>query len=122
MSVYGFPVALVVNVGGIRDTVSISGSGRSPGGGHGNPLQYSCWRIPRMEEFGGLLSMGSQSQTRLKRLSVHAHNVSIRTGTQQSLLVGWMDEWEEGRLEGGGEGWMKSGWVDGQRGERWTGG
>ena len=20
--------------------------GRSPGGGHGNPLQYSCWRIP----------------------------------------------------------------------------
>ena len=24
------------------DTVSISGLGRSPGGGHGNPLQYSC--------------------------------------------------------------------------------
>ena len=20
--------------------------GRSPGGGHGNPLQYSCWRTP----------------------------------------------------------------------------
>ena len=28
--------------GGIRDTGSISGSGRSAGGGHGNPLQYSC--------------------------------------------------------------------------------
>ena len=25
-----------------RDTGSIPGSGRSPGGGHGNPLQYSC--------------------------------------------------------------------------------
>ena len=25
-----------------RDTSSIPGSGRSPGGGHGNPLQYSC--------------------------------------------------------------------------------
>ena len=26
----------------VRDTGSTSGSGRSPGGGHGNPLQYSC--------------------------------------------------------------------------------
>ena len=26
----------------IRDTGSIPGWGRSPGGGHGNPLQYSC--------------------------------------------------------------------------------
>ena len=53
---------------------------------------------------------------------MHAYNVSIRTGTQRSLLVGWMDEWEEGRLEGGGEGWVMSGWVDGQRGEWWLGG
>ena len=40
-------VALVVknlsaNEGDVRDVGSISGSGRSPGGGHGNPLQYSC--------------------------------------------------------------------------------
>ena len=27
---------------GDRDTGSIPGLGRSPGGGHGNPLQYSC--------------------------------------------------------------------------------
>ena len=26
----------------IRDVGSIPGSGRFPGGGHGNPLQYSC--------------------------------------------------------------------------------
>ena len=26
----------------MRDTGSIPGLGRSPGGGHGNPLQYSC--------------------------------------------------------------------------------
>ena len=25
---------------------SIPGLGRSPGGGNGNPLQYSCWKIP----------------------------------------------------------------------------
>ena len=30
------------NAGGIRDLGLIPGSGRSPGGGHGNPLQYSC--------------------------------------------------------------------------------
>ena len=40
-------MALVVknmpaNAGDDRDSVSIPGSGRSPGGGHGNPLQYSC--------------------------------------------------------------------------------
>ena len=28
--------------GGIRDMGSIPGLGRSPGGGHGNSLQYSC--------------------------------------------------------------------------------
>ena len=28
--------------GDVRDTGSIPGPGRSPGGGHGNPLQYSC--------------------------------------------------------------------------------
>ena len=28
--------------GDIRDVGSIPGLGRSPGGGHGNPLQYSC--------------------------------------------------------------------------------
>ena len=30
------------STGGAREMGSIPGSGRSPGGGHGNPLQYSC--------------------------------------------------------------------------------
>ena len=30
------------NAGDTRDMGSIPVSGRSPGGGHGNPLQYSC--------------------------------------------------------------------------------
>ena len=30
------------NAGDVRDAVSIPGSGRSPGIGNGNPLQYSC--------------------------------------------------------------------------------
>ena len=34
------------NAGEVRDTGSIPGSGRSPRGGHGNPLQYSCLENP----------------------------------------------------------------------------
>ena len=33
---------LLASAGDVRDTGSIPGSGRSPGEGNGNPLQYSC--------------------------------------------------------------------------------
>ena len=44
-------VALVVknspaNAGDLRDVDSIIRLGRSPGGGHGKPLQYSCLKSP----------------------------------------------------------------------------
>ena len=38
----------------------IPGSRRSPGGGNGNPLQYSCLENPWTEESGGLEFTGSQ--------------------------------------------------------------
>ena len=34
------------NAGDIRDVGSIPGSGRSPGGGNGNALQYFCLENP----------------------------------------------------------------------------
>ena len=34
------------NAGDLRDVGSIPGSGRSSGGEHGNPLQYSCLKYP----------------------------------------------------------------------------
>ena len=34
------------NAGHVRDMGSIPGSGRSPGEGNGNPLQYSCLENP----------------------------------------------------------------------------
>jgi len=34
------------NAGDIRDLGPVPGSGRSPGGGYGNPLQYSCLENP----------------------------------------------------------------------------
>ena len=34
------------NAGDIRDSGSVFGSGRSPGGGNANPLWYSCLKNP----------------------------------------------------------------------------
>ena len=38
------------NAGDVGDAGSIPGSGRSPGGEHGNPLQYSCLESPMDRE------------------------------------------------------------------------
>ena len=51
---------------------SIPGWGRSPEGGHGNPLQYSCLENP-MDRGArrATVHRDSKSQTRLKRQSIH---------------------------------------------------
>ena len=68
-------VALVVknlpaSAGGVRDGGSIPGLGRSPGGGHGNPLQYSCLEDP-MDRGACWVTVQrvTKSWTRLKWLS-----------------------------------------------------
>ena len=48
------------------DWGSIAGSGRSPGGGYGNPLRILAWRTLWTEEPGGLQSMVS-----IERLTYH---------------------------------------------------
>jgi len=67
---------------------SIPGSGRSPGGGYGNSLQYSClenlmdrgaWRVT--------VHRVTQSQTRLKWLSKHACKVMESCISQWGLLL-----------------------------------
>ena len=45
----------------IRDAASIPGSGRSPGVRHSNPFYILAWRIPCIEEPGGLQSIWSQN-------------------------------------------------------------
>ena len=55
----------------------IPGLGRSPGGWHDNPLQYSCLEKPHgQEEPGGLPSMRSQRVTMTEWLST-AHQLSM---------------------------------------------
>ena len=46
--------------GDVRDVGSIPEWGRSPEGGHGNPLSLLAWGIPWTDEPGGLRSTGSQ--------------------------------------------------------------
>ena len=58
-------VALMVknptaNAGDTRDGGLVPGLGRSPGGGHNNPLHFLAWRIPWTEKPGGLQSIGLQ--------------------------------------------------------------
>ena len=58
--------------GDTRDLGSIIGSGRFPGGGHGNPLRYSCLENPMDEEaWWPIVYNIAKSQTHLKQLSMH---------------------------------------------------
>ena len=78
-------VAIVVknlsaNAGDVRDVGSIPGSGRSPGGGYGNPLQYSCLGDP-MDRGAWWLTVHrvAKSRIQLKILSTHAHTPIVLT-------------------------------------------
>ena len=76
-------VVLVVNnppatAGDIRDTGSIPGSGRSPGGGHGNPLQYSCLENPHGQRgLAGYSPRGHKQLNMTEWLSTEQHNTQL---------------------------------------------
>ena len=64
-----------VNAGHIRDAGSVPGWGRSPGGGHGHPLQYSC--LENSMDRGAwqaTVHRVTKSWTWLKQLHTHTHN------------------------------------------------
>ena len=57
---------LPANPGDIRDAISISGLGRYPGEGNGNPLQYSCLENPMDRgAWQAIVHRVAQSRTRL---------------------------------------------------------
>ena len=64
---------LLANAGDGKDSGLILGSGRSPGGGHGNPLQYSYLENPMDRgAWQAIVHRVTKSQTQLKRLSTYA--------------------------------------------------
>jgi len=66
LKLLGFPRGSTVKnlPGNAGDAGSIPGSGRSAGGGHGNPLQCSCLEMSWTEEPGRLQSMRLQESQR----------------------------------------------------------
>ena len=77
-------------VGDIRDTGSIPGLGRSPGGGYGNPLQYSGLENPMDRgAWQAMVHRIAKSQTQLKRFSMHSCDDQISgSPCSPSLLPG----------------------------------
>ena len=62
------------NAGDVRGGGSIPGLGRSPGGEHGNPLQYFCLENPMDRGAWRATVRGvTKSWTQLKQLNTHRH-------------------------------------------------
>ena len=82
--IWASQVALVVkklpaNAGNVRTAGSIPRSRRSPGGGHGNSLKYSCLENPMDRgAWKAAVYRVPKSQTQLKWLSMDTHPEYIR--------------------------------------------
>ena len=82
-SVYGLPRWLsgkdsTCNAGATGDAGLIPGLGRSPGGGHGNPLQYPCLENPvNKRAWWATVQRLSKSWTQLMQLSMYTRTDSV---------------------------------------------
>ena len=78
----------LVNAGDIKDMGSVPGLGRFPGGGHGNPLQYSRLENPMDRgAWQATVNRVTHSQIQQKQLNMHAPTVSKLT-----VYLGWKKE------------------------------
>ena len=75
------------NAGDIRDLGSISGLGRSPGGEHDNPLQYSYLENPHgQRSLRGYSPWGRKELDTTERLSTAQHHTFDKTKNYQKLI------------------------------------
>ena len=71
---------LPANTRDLRDEASIPGLGRSPGEGHGNPLQSSCLEnLMDRRAWWATVQGVTKGQTWLKQLSMHTHTLPHTT-------------------------------------------
>ena len=76
------------SAGATGDMGLILGSGRSPGGGHGNPLQYSCLENPMdREAWWATVHRVAKSQTWLKPPSMRVQFLPTRRQVAQHKLI-----------------------------------
>ena len=89
ISLLGLPGGAVVKnlpaSAGDRDLGSVPELGGSPGGGNGNPLQYSCLNYSMAEELSRLVCGVTKSQTRPSNWA--AHMCFLVAVLQNSLLL-----------------------------------
>ena len=80
---------LAANAADVRDEGSVPGLGRSHGGGHGNPVQYSC--------LGNLMDRGAwqaavqrvaNSQTQVKQRGMHTRRIQCQAAMSMKLIPG----------------------------------
>ena len=88
---------LPASLGDTRDAGSIPGSGRSPGGGHGNPLQSSCLENPMDRGAWWATVRGvTKSRIRVKQLSEVSedflHWPHLPTDLHRLCLWPWLDD------------------------------
>ena len=86
---------LPANAQDIRDPGSTPGLARSPGGGHANPLHYSCLGNPM--DRGSLratVHKVTMSQTRWKRLSMHRGSLASLRAETVTLGVQGVVSWD----------------------------
>ena len=92
------------SAGDRRDAISSPGSGRSPGGGHGSPLQYSCLENPVVRgTWWATVHRVAKSWTQLRRLIMHScmeintKRMSKKSRTDlplgTSLVIQWLRLW-----------------------------
>ena len=79
---------LPANASDLKDIGSITRSGRFPGAGHGNLLQYSCLENPvDRGTWRATVHRVAKSQTQLKQLSTHTKDKSLSEKTQLGYRV-----------------------------------
>ena len=80
----------LANAGDTRDEGSIPGSGRSPGEGYGNALQYSCLENP-MDGGAWWTTIHGVTELYMTEVTAHTHILHVCTPQQtvSSLRAGW---------------------------------
>ena len=70
-----------------RNLGSIPGLGRSPGGGHGNPLQYSCLENPHgQSSLVGYSPWGHKESATTEQLSTqHIDEIELKQAQRHKL-------------------------------------
>jgi len=76
---------LLASAGDVRDIGLISGLGRSPGGGHGYPLQYSCLENPMDRgPYKATVHRVTKSWKQLKQHNTHARRDKRAKGLEEN--------------------------------------